>query len=310
MCTNLLEIDKEIINKYREEHELPAPCDFELGRIDHVLVEKLMPLIKLEFDIKAVESTRVDGFNAKGVSASLLEARLQEVFGTSHIKVEHRVVEHGYIENSDNKPVKEDDDSDESEDSIDENDSQEASPTKPKKGLHYYKVYVVVKIGNWTFYSDNNGKPDTNFVTYYQVEGIGYGRAINVGTAEKNALANGKKEAFRNMGMLRYLYIEEDNKKPIAGDQTTIELMENPNMPSSGTLFLKCKAKDLQNDKEVVAIIYRENKYNAEGHKKMIDMLTEHKTGLVKGKKMNINYKRSSYLNEEQYQILSIISKQ
>lgn len=282
----LLQLDKEIIDNARKERNLPIPTEFENGRLDQVLIEKLLPLALLPFHEKAIEENEAIGFVAKGVSYALQLNRLQEIFGTSHIKLEHSVVEKRFEESS----------------------------KEGKQGMHYYKVYLTIHIGNYTIYTDVAGKPFSNFVPYYTVNGIGWAGAINEGSAEKNAVANGIKDALSEMGMLRYLYTVKKNGKGNSSASTgknavTVKLSEIPSFNPTEKLFLKGKAVEIETGESIEVLIYKENGYNKEEHAKMIALLTEHKQGLVKGKEMKIDGKETTYHGQKQFIINKIYNK-
>ncbi len=296
--SELISSEQQILNEYREKNDLPKPVDFEEGRIDPKLSEKLMPMVSLPFDDKAVKENNGMGFKSKGVSASLQEFRLQEVFGKSHIRIEREIITNRFQESQ--------------EEEIDEvnNDEKERKKTKSKKGMYYYLVEVIIKIGNYTPYADKvSGKPDSSFVTYYEERGSGFAGGISEGIALKSAIANGKKDAFSNMGMLRYLHIENDtNKTDTFGENANVVLLEKPIFYDSGTIFMKGKAKDTDTEKEIMLVIYRENKFNKEAHKEMVELLDKNKDRLVKNKSLNIIYLYKDWHGEDQYIVNGIIT--
>lgn len=287
---DIMEQDNGLIDIARKSAELPKPIDFENGRIDHIMVENLIPLLHLPFDDKAIEEGGMGGFRSKGVPYGLQLNRLQYVFGTSHVLIEHRVDGTRY-ENG----------------NIDDNGDE-------KKGMYYCKVKVFVKIGNWTFYTDNNNMPCSNFVTYYQApEGIGFGGGINEGAAEKNAVANGVKDSLSKMGMLRSMHLEcddNDGPKRSNGASGTVELTEVPTIFSSGALFLKGKAKDKATGDAIDIIVYRDNNRNPDEHSAMVKLLNDYKSGLVAGKELAIVYRKNEYQGNPQYVINKVINKQ
>lgn len=302
--SELLEIESKLLDDYREEKQIQKPSEFEKGRIDTVLIEKLLPMVSLPFDEKAINITNGTGFKAKGVKISLQENRLQQIFGNSHIKIEYSIIDERYAE-GDNVVDAEEHLNDISDD------EKKQQQSKTKKGMYYSRVKVDVKIGNYTYYTDTNGKPDTNFVTYYQEEGIGFGGGVTEGSALKNAIDNGKKDAFANMGMLRYLYLDindKENKNNGLGDSANVVLIENPMFFDSGTMFMKCKAKDIDKNKEITLVVYRENKYNAEEHRKMVKMLSGNKSGLHQNKELSIIYKYSNWHGADQYLVNGIVT--
>ncbi|MBO8160593.1 MAG: hypothetical protein H0Z24_03060 [Thermosipho sp. (in: Bacteria)] len=282
MC-DALKIDNKMIEDKRKELKLPAPTEFENGRISPELIDKLMELLLLPFDESAVETGRDGGFTTKGVSYALQLNRVQKVFGPSHIKIEHRVDEYELVKNE----------RDES-----------------KQPMHWFKVYVSLKIGNWTMYTDANNTPGSEFVTYYQVDGIGYAGAVKKGSAEKNAVANGLKDCFKTMGMLRYLYLDEDdsNDKSFGEKVTKVRLLEKVQINDSGTVRLKARAVDVNTGEEIDIIVYRENKRNPGEHQKMLEMLLQYKEHLVKGKELKVGYFESLYQGKKQYVINKVIT--
>jgi len=293
MC-DVLEIDREVVNKYRKEHSLPNPTGFSdgdiQGRLTPELIDQLMPLLRLPFDQSAVEKGKSGGYKTKGVPYALQLARLQEVFGTSHIDILHEVVEEGKVERED------------------------------KSDVYYCEVVVTLRIGNYTFYIDStNNEPKSSFIPYYIVRGIGFEKASTTkGGAKKNAIANGMKDCFRTMGMLRYLYLDEDNDNDNKGTGnsssnnevvTQVVLSEKPTIYDNGALFMKCRAKDKANgNKEIVLIVYRNNQYNKEGHQQMIDLLKQHKDLLVANKELNITYRENDFNGELQYLVNKVHS--
>ncbi len=287
--SDFLLIDNKFIEEKRKELNLPKPVDFEGGRLAPEDVEKLMPLALLPFDESSIDKGNSNGFSSKGINYILQLNRLQQVFGVTHVKIEHTVVERKTVEKED------------------------------KQDMYYYKVYVVIKIGNYTIYSNSDNVPDSNFVPYYITEGIGWAGAVNEGTAEKSARANGIKEALKNMGMLRYLYLmdddtADDNSSTSSsgfnkGVDGTIELLEDAIIYPSGTIFMKAKAKDRENNRDIELLVYRKNNFNEKRHKEMVDMLEANKNLLKKGKVLNIDYIENLYYDKLQY-IVQNIKKQ
>ena len=280
----VLQRDKELVAKERERLNAPKPTDFENGRITPEDVTKLIPLLQIPFDEGAVIRRERGDFVSKGVPLSLQLTRLFEVFGANHISFEHKVVE------------------------------LETVKREGKTDMLYYKVYEKLSIGNWTIYVSPENKPCSTFQSYYEVEGIGFGGHTSKGTAEKNAVANGKKECMKNLGVLAYLYLEGDYSSDISNEdtelyeeveelfskastypRTKLVLLDTPNMTEKGSIFLKGKAKDTQDsDKEVEIIIYRENPQLKEDHNTMIEALRTYKSGLVAGKELQVEYKEGN----------------
>jgi hypothetical protein len=284
--SDFLTIDNELIEKKRTELNLPKPIDFEGGRLKPEDVEKLMPLVLLPFDENFIDKGNSSGFSSKGINYILQLNRLQQVFGVTHVKLEHTVIEKKTVEKDE------------------------------KQDMFYYKVYVVIKIGNYTIYSNSDNVPDSNFVPYFITEGIGWAGAVNEGTAEKNARANGIKEALKNMGMLRYLYLNDDSNENDddnssssgfnKGTEGTVELLEDATIYSSGTVFMKCRAKDTEKNKEIEVIVYRKNNFNEKRHKEMVEMLEANKVHLRKGKVLYVDYLENMYYDKLQYVIQNI----
>lgn len=286
---DILSADENLIEKEREKLNLPKPIEFEKGRITPDIIDKLMALLLIPFDDSAIKTGYGNGYKTIGVPYDLQYNRLQIVFGRQHIKKEHRVVDIEDVPGIDNK-----------------------SP------MYYFKVYVNIHIGNYTFYTDSNNEPYSKFITYYQADGIGWAGATTKGTAEKSAVANGIKDALRNIGMLRYLYVEldEDTSKLDVntddaviptGETTTIELLNNPIISELGTIFLRGKAKDLKLEKIIDIIIYAKNPLNQKEHSVMIETLNNYKKNLITGQKLNVEYKQTLYQGREQYIIQKVI---
>jgi hypothetical protein len=293
---SFLSIDKLILDKQREISKLLKPSEFEKSRITPVEITNLLPLIRIPFDESAVARREHNGFTSIGVPVSLQQARIYEIFGVDHIRFSHKVVERETVEGKEGK-----------------------------KDMHYYKVYVKISIGNQTLYTDQEQKPTATFVEYYYVEGIGYDGHINKGTAEKNALANGKKECFKAMGMLDYLYLEGDTEANewdtndllevdtegvYTCPTTKITLLDKPKLNDQGKVFLKCKAIDTEKDKEIEILIYRENPMFVEAHKVMIATLKKHQQHLIKDKELHVEYKEHNYGGKDQYIISKIFFKE
>lgn len=277
MC-DYIKIDNELIDKERGKHKLPKPVEFEGGMLSQELVEKLMVLLALPFDDRVIDKGRNSGFETIGINYNLQLNRLQNVFGVTHVKIEHEVKDKKAVENDNRRTV-----------------------------THYCKVYVTIKIGNYVAYNNADNKPDTNFVPFYISEGIGWAGAANEGTAEKSARANGIKEALKGMGMLRYLYIDAENEDDAgdsgygSGEMRGVELLADAVINNRGPIFMKCDAKDLDNEKAVELIVYRENSYNKEQHAKMVSMLEQHRDLLKKGKKLNVLCFEKLYKGNLQY---------
>jgi len=298
---NLLNIDKLIIDKERETGKLLKPSLFEKSRITPEEISTLLPLVKIPFDESAVMRSVHKGFSSIGVPVLLQQARIYEIFGVGHIRFSHTVVDKEII-----------------------------SSKEDKKDMHYYKVYVKMSIGNQTMYTDQEQKPTSTFVEYYYIEGIGFDGHISKGTAEKNALANGKKECFKAMGMLDYLYLEgdmnnslnasdsEDTSDCLDGDtegaytypRTKIALLDKPTINEKGKVFLKCKAIDTENKKEIEILIYRENPMFVEAHKLMMETLNNFRQHLVKDTELDVEYKEHNYGGKDQYIITKIFFKE
>lgn len=291
----VLEKDKELIAKERECLNAPKPTDFENGRITPEDVTKLIQLLQVPFEEGTVIRRERGDFVSKGVPQSLQLTRLFEVFGANHVSFEHKIVEF------------------------------ETVKREGKTDMHYYKVYVKLSIGNWTLYVNQDNKPCSTFQSYYEIEGIGFGGHTSKGTAEKNSVANGKKECMKNLGVLAYLYLEGDYSSDICSEdieideeaealfskastypRTKLVLLDTPNMIDKGSIFLKGKAKDIQDsDKEVEIIIYRENPQLKEDHNTMIEALKTYKSGLVAGKELQVEYKEGN-VGRAQYVIRRI----
>lgn len=275
---DIIKIDNELIEAERKLLQLAKPTEFESFRITPELIEKLFPLVVLPFDNSAINTGHTNGFVTKGVHHDIQYNRLQQIFGAQHILKEHNVIESYEVSND-------------------------------KSTMYYYKVYVTISIGNFTLYTNiQTGKPESAFVTYYKAEGIGWSGANNKGTAEKNALANGTKEALRSMGMLRYLYIEEndDEVENTNLKETDIEFIDDPKILEGGAIFLSGLVRDLNDNSEVNIIIYRDNKFNNEEHRKMIETLNNFRKALVKGKVLTVNYTSTIYKGKDQYIINKI----
>lgn len=287
----ILQRDKEILSKERETKNLPAPVKFDKSRITPEDITKLLPLLQLPFEENAIVRRERDDFVSKGVPLSMQLIRLFEVFGADHVKFQHDVVEKDIVKK------------------------------EGKSDMHYYKVYVKLSIGNWTIYNENNCKPCSTFVSYYEVEGIGYGGHTSKGTAEKNAVANGKKECLKNMGVLAYLYVEGEysgqGDPDIDDDEiltaahtypvTKIVLKDKPIINENAIIFLKGKAVDTHTNSEIEIIIYKENPQMKEEHQKMIDTLKQYKSSLIAGKELQVEYMEGN-VARPQYIIRKVIS--
>jgi hypothetical protein len=283
LVSDLLKIDNDMVEKKREEMKLPKPAEFDKGRINIEEIEKFIELAIVEFDENCIGSSSNGGFSAKGVDYKIQLNRLQQVFGRSHVKVEHSVTE-----------------------------TKTVGGEGEKKDMFYYKVYTEIKIGNYTLYTNKDNAMDSNFVPVYITDGIGWAGAVNEGTAEKNARANGFKEACKNMGMLRYLYIneEEDDGEPsggfVKGIEGNVELIADATIYQTGALFLKARAKDVSSDKEIELIVYRNNSMNEKAHKEMIDSLEAYKNVLKRGKPLKIEYIEKNYQGKPQYIVQAV----
>lgn len=285
-----------------ETAKLSKSSMFEKGRITPEEIIKLLPMIKVPFDESAVVRRVHKGFSSIGVPVLLQQARIYEIFGVEHIRFSHKVVE-----------------------------TETVLSKEGKQDMHYYKVYVKLSIGNQTLYTDQDQKPTATFVEYYYIDGIGYDGHINKGTAEKNALANGKKECFKAMGMLDYLYLEGDMNRladtsdnewdtpdGLGGDtegaytypKTKVSLLEKPTINETGKVFLKCKAIDTEKNKEIEILIYRENPMFVEAHQLMMDTLNKHQQHLVKDTELHVEYKEHNYGGKQQYIITKIFFKE
>ena len=54
-------------------------------------MEKLMVLLALPFDDRVIDKGRNSGFETIGINYNLQLNRLQNVFGVTHVKIEHEV---------------------------------------------------------------------------------------------------------------------------------------------------------------------------------------------------------------------------
>ncbi|NBI07644.1 hypothetical protein [Senegalia massiliensis] len=278
--SDILETDIKFIEDKRKDLNLPKPQDFEEGRIKPEDIEKLLELVKLPFK-EGSTSNSYTGYSSKGIKYLLQLNRLQQIFGNTHIKIEHKVIDKKLVESKDPN----------------------------KNDMYYYKTYVEIQIGNYTLYTDSDNIPKTNFVSYYTVEGIGWGKAVDEGTAEKNSKTNGIKDVCKYMGMLRDIYLQDNDDSDSnynEGLQGEIQLLSQPNIYPSGTIYLKSTAKDINKNKNIEIIIYRNNNYNEKEHKSMIQMLEKNRTHLIKGKNLKVNYLENKYQNREQYIIQKI----
>lgn len=276
-------LDNKFIEGKRKEMNLPNPCEFENRRISQQQVSELIPLLLQPFDELAIRINSDKGFEAKGVPLPLQLNRLYQVFGVEHVHFEHSVVE------------------------------QEIPASEVDKGKYYYKVYVTLKIGNWTQYVNAvTNEPMSKFLEYYSVVGVGSSSHASRGTAEKSAVANGKKECLKNMGLLSYLYVSDEDgdnddfytsSLPLA----KIELLDRPYINDIGTVYLKVRARDIDKDEEVEAIVYKENQMNKEEHQKMIQVLKKYQSSLVEGKVIQVEYREKEYSGKMQYIINRIL---
>lgn len=275
--------DKELISSQREALGLKKPTQFDKSRITPEDISNLIPIMQLPFAEQAIVRKTNQGFQSKGVPLPLQLMRLYEVFGAEHIKFEYKVTETDVVKKED------------------------------KHDMFYYKVSVKLKIGNWTMYTDQNTKPCSDFVTCYEIEGLGYGGNTSKGTAEKNAVANGKKECLKNMGVLAYLYLE-DGESVDDGDsyetssiypKTKLTLLDKPYINEKSKVFLKGMASDIENECEVEIIIYKENPQMVEEHNKMIETLKSYKHLLVAGKELSVEYMEGN-IGKPQYVIRKV----
>lgn len=276
---NYIQKDNDIVEQYRKENKLPRSLNFENGRITPSDIEKLIPIIAIPFDDEIIDYNKEQGFSSKGIHYLIQLNRLQQVFGHTHVKIETANKEQMQISTDG----------------------------------YGSKMDVTIKIGNYRDYIDSNNKPNSNFVPLYIVEGIGWGTGNNLGTSEKNAMANGIKDALSKMGMLRYLYCSEesleiDGKLFDTSEMRTIELLDMP-IFSKGAIYMKVNAKDTETDEEVEAIIYRVNEMNGEHHKNMINLIESKRPILKKGSVLEIECKTGSYSGRKQYIILNVNRK-
>lgn len=283
----LIQKDKELISRERDKLSLKKPTQFEMCRISPEDISNLIPLMQIPFLEQAIVRKNTQGFKSKGVPLPLQLMRLYEIFGAEHIKFEHNVIEVDTVKKEE------------------------------KNDMYYYKISMNLKIGNWTMYTDQNTTPCSTFVTCYEVDGIGYAGNTSKGTAEKNAIANGKKECLKNMGTLAYLYLEEEDSLDYNEfddstnyPSTKIVLIDKPIIydKSNSKLFLKGMATDVKNNSEVEIIIYRENPQMNEEHNKMIEALRTYKHSLVKSKELAVEYIEGT-IGKPQYVIRRIFWK-
>lgn len=283
--SDAIRIDNKIIDEKRKEWGLPKPTEFAEGRITPGLIEQLLPLLHLPFDDSAIEQSNTSGFNTKGVNYNLQLNRLQEVMGYTRVRVEHTCTDYEKVVNE----------------KVDEG-------KKKTTTMHYYKVSVRLMIGDYVPYVDSNGVPNSRFISCYECVGVGFAGANTKGTAEKNALANGLKDCFKNMGMLRYLYLNESND---GGNnqkerKTQVKLLEDAQVLKNGLVAVRGKVKDLKENKVVDMVVFRENKYNMEEHKKLVNLLVKFEHQLSKDKVLNVGYRVNNHNGKEQYIINSL----
>lgn len=294
---DVLKSDKELIDSKRKELSIPDPMKFDKFRITPEYITKLFILLQIPFTEEAIIRRIEDDSVIEEVPVYLQLMRLYQVFGMEHIKFEHTVIEHEIVQ-------------------------------KGNDNMHFYKLYVKLSIGNWTIYNENNSKPCSTFVSYYDVKGIGYEGDFLKGIAEKKAVINGKKECLKNMGILAYLYVENEyrsmesleksdkacqktkiNFNDKVCQKTKIILKEKPVIHNSSEVFLKCKAVDVQNkNSEIEILVYKENSQMKEEHQKMINNLKRYKNSLIPGKKLIIEYIKDNAI-EKQYIIRKIFNK-
>lgn len=308
-----LVLDNELVEDKRKELKLKKPTEFENGRITPEDVENLMVLAQLPFCEEAVQEGKAKGrgFKSRGVSYALQLNRLQRIFGNTHVRIFHNVVESAEVLND----KKFDFDYDNGIVVENETVNEQGSEVSKKKIsiMYYYKTYVTLQIGNYTIYTDTSHKPDSNFVVYYEVTGIGWAGANNKGTAEKNSVADGMKSCFKTMGMLRELYLEDDdesNKPQVSNLYTTkIELLEKPTIYENGSMFFKCRVKDITTGNPVTAIIYKSSRQNAKSHEELVNNIKNNADKIVKGKTFTVQYKENNYQGQIQYNIFNLTSK-
>jgi hypothetical protein len=269
-----IKLDKNIIDEQRERLQLNSPLKFEKGRIDGDMIDKLIELVTLPFDASAITKDNTGDFVAKRVPYIIQLARMHEIFGPSHLKFEHTVAEFEEEKLTDNS-------------------------------IFHYKTYVTLKIGNYTPYIDYQGKPDSNFVTYYEASGIGYYNDKNRGTAEKNSFSNGAKECFKQMGMLRYLYAADDETPKPDVQIANVELLSNIIIYPTSTVYAKVAGRDIETDKTVELLVFRYNTMNID-QEKLTTTINEIKKQLVKGSIVNIEYVQREYNGNIQYLIYKL----
>ena len=187
----------------------------------------------IKFDDSVVTKKILNGYKQIGVSIHLQINRLNTVIGLEHINWIFRTKELGTSTSSKNKTT------------------------------YAYSSDCILQIGNRKSYTNIDGIPGSTFIPIYECRGIGYSENINQGTAEKNAITNAKKECLKCLGMLNYLYVDEDDTNEQETEQITesksnnflkskLQLLSNPTINFQNVIVLKASAVDLncnENDK-------------------------------------------------------------
>lgn len=276
----ILEIEAKLIEGERVSKKLPSPSDFDNGLISGNDIENLIPLLMLPFDNSIINYGSNNGFKRKGISIDICINRLQQVFGYTHVQWHHKLIDSQNINNG-----------------------------------YYTKIYIHVSIGNYIPYVDiNSNVPSSRFVELYSIDGIGRGfNSIDPITSEKNAVSNGLKDALRKTGLLRYLYIDNDDNDDDTDVTNTfatkVQLKEPIKVNPNGNIILKARAIDLSNNNDIDVILYKENKSNP-SHNKVIDLILSFKNELYKDKIINITFIKSRYENRVQYIIQNLLRKE
>lgn len=240
---NSITLDNEIVNAERKKLNLISPSAFPNYEITTEIFHKSLPLITLQFDDSVVTKKILNGYKQIGVSIHLQINRLNTVIGLEHINWIFRTKELGTSTSSKNKTT------------------------------YAYSSDCILQIGNRKSYTNIDGIPGSTFIPIYECRGIGYSENINQGTAEKNAITNAKKECLKCLGMLNYLYVDEDDTNEQETEQITesksnnflkskLQLLSNPTINFQNVIVLKASAVDLNCNENVELIAYKDDYEN------------------------------------------------
>jgi hypothetical protein len=292
VMNNWITIERGLLETERAKNNLPKVEDFTEQNITSEDIEKLFPLIQLPIGLtEQIQLSKED-------LCRYHMFRLKQIFGNVHINVRSKTIEYSYDKES---------------------------------KVYVYEVEVNIQIGNYKFFVDDSRIPYTNFIKYYESRGLSVGSDTSRYDAKKSAIIDATLEALYNMGCESYGLkeiliserkniveegnlsnrighkeelkscdiinnINEQNKSGKNVRHTILKFKDTPKFYSndkSSVYLMRTIAHDINQNKDVSIIVYKENTYNQKVHKELTDFICQNTNMLGRDKELKVEYSLS-----------------